>query len=165
MRSGWGWKLIRESLCPLAEFERHQATIRQSPAIAEAKLKAADQFETFFNCDGQKTHRCLFSGCKKEVIVRGDFNKHYRIHTNLRPYTCRSIVVRCCNKRFGDASTRARHERTHLKQQFQCKHCKVRYTRKDNRDRHEAKCTGEKGSGKAGGGGAKNAGKTPQGNF
>ena len=88
VRSGWGWKLIRESLCPLAEFDRHLATILQSTEIAEAKLEAADQFELFYNGDGKKTHRCL--QCKKCVIGRGDFNKHYRTHTNHKPYMCRA---------------------------------------------------------------------------
>ena len=52
-----------------------------------------------------------------------------------------------------------------MKERFECKECKFQYTRKDNRDRHELKCRGEKRSGKSGGGGARSAGKKSQGNF
>lgn len=88
--------------------------------------------------NGVKYHLCL--SCGKEVVGRGDFNKHYRTHTNEKPYQCRADPK--CGKRFGDASTRVRHERVHDMKRYECRHCKFLYTRKDNRDRHEIKCNG-----------------------
>ena len=91
MRSGWGWRLIRESLCPLAEFDRQLATILQLSNIAQTQQDNIDRFEIVMSGEGKgkkKAHKCLL--CKREVIGRGDFNKHYRTHTNHRPYQCRA---------------------------------------------------------------------------
>jgi len=99
--------------------------------------------------DGLKFHVCL--SCNKEVVGRGDFNKHYRTHTNEKPYQCRANPQ--CKKRFGDASTRVRHERVHDMKRYECRHCKFLYTRKDNRDRHEIKCNGGQRKRKRGAGG------------
>lgn len=149
---GWGWRLIRESLCPLAEFDRQLATILQLSNIAQTQQDNIDRFEIVMSGEGKgkkKAHKCLL--CKREVIGRGDFNKHYRTHTNHRPYQCRA--KKGCHKRFGDASTRVRHERVHQNERFPCKHCQFEYTRKDNRDRHELKCKGYKRKNKRGSGG------------
>jgi len=56
-----------------------------------------------------------------------------------KPYQCR--VDPSCTKVFRDASTRTRHEKVHSSSKFPCNVCGVEYSRKDNRNRHEAKCT------------------------
>lgn len=99
--------------------------------------------------NGKKYHCC--KQCKREIVGRGDFNKHFRTHTKARPFPCRKHPL--CKKRFGDASTRVRHEAVHENKRYECKHCGFQYTRKDNRDRHELKCNGVPRKKKRGSGG------------
>eukprot|EP00040_Diaphanoeca_grandis_P020124 m.106914 g.106914 ORF g.106914 m.106914 type:complete len:391 (+) comp27758_c0_seq1:1425-2597(+) len=59
-----------------------------------------------------------------------------------KPYMCR--VDPYCAKVFRDASTRTRHEKVHSPNRYPCGVCGVEYSRKDNRNRHEAKCTSQR---------------------
>eukprot|EP00041_Stephanoeca_diplocostata_P030233 m.908752 g.908752 ORF g.908752 m.908752 type:complete len:704 (+) comp23716_c0_seq1:472-2583(+) len=128
-KEGWGWRAIAQNYCPITQFDVRLADL----------LKEATNKYTIVTEDGTKYFQC--KECGKKVKGSGDFNKHFRTHTHEKPYPCRRDPN--CNKRFSDASTRVRHERSHKNERFECKHCKFQYTRKDNRDRHELSCTGE----------------------
>ncbi|KAI8087875.1 uncharacterized protein B0P05DRAFT_530492 [Gilbertella persicaria] len=58
----------------------------------------------------KKRHACTWLGCMKSFTRPSDMTRHYRIHTNDRPYQC---PLEFCGKRFIQRSALTVHERTH----------------------------------------------------
>lgn len=54
-----------------------------------------------------------------------------------RSYSCR---IKGCKRFFGNVSARTRHEHIHGDKKFPCTKCKSKYSRKDNRDKHQVQC-------------------------
>jgi len=53
-------------------------------------------------------HPCPFPGCKKSFDSKWGLNRHHRIHTGLKPFTCQE-----CGKAFVEKCAMVRHMRTH----------------------------------------------------
>ncbi|KAI8069040.1 uncharacterized protein B0P05DRAFT_551313 [Gilbertella persicaria] len=58
----------------------------------------------------QKRHPCKWPGCPKTFGRPSDATRHYRIHTNDRPFECTEPF---CGKRFIQRSALTVHQRTH----------------------------------------------------
>lgn len=62
---------------------------------------------------GEMPYECSFSNCKKRFTDRSNWKVHERSHTQEKPFGCAY-----CQKRFGESSTAARHERIHYGEHF-----------------------------------------------
>ncbi|KAJ2316218.1 hypothetical protein GGI00_007052, partial [Coemansia sp. RSA 2681] len=51
--------------------------------------------------DKQRTHRCSWAECAKSFTRKSDLKRHFRIHTNEKPYEC---SYGDCGKRFVQKS-------------------------------------------------------------
>jgi uncharacterized Zn-finger protein len=84
---------------PAEEKQENGATVFYCPYI-------------FKNDDGQK----VGTKCLKPSARKGDYKRHFLIHSEVRPFPCREQKngrVKC-GRYFKDSATRGRHERTHL---------------------------------------------------
>ncbi|CAO3613379.1 unnamed protein product [Mucor hiemalis] len=118
--------------------------------------------------DTVKKHPCKWVGCRKSFGRPSDATRHYRIHTNDRPFQCtepycgkrfiqRSALtvhfrthsgerphvceVESCCKRFSDSSSLARHRRIHTDNRpYKCHECNRSYTKKTVLIQHGRLC-------------------------
>ena len=71
---------------------------------------------------------CGYDGCCKEFSKTWNLVYHFRIHTQIKPFTCK-----LWSKNFAQKSNLQRHEMTHRsvedrKQAFSCEKCSKNYT-------------------------------------
>ncbi|PVH68110.1 hypothetical protein DL98DRAFT_564733 [Cadophora sp. DSE1049] len=68
----------------------------------------------------ERPYSCMARGCGKSFIQKSGLTVHIRTHTGEKPYQCQHIG---CGKRFSDSSSLARHGRIYTrKRPYQCAH-------------------------------------------
>ncbi|KAK9467516.1 hypothetical protein V1512DRAFT_138555 [Lipomyces arxii] len=65
----------------------------------------------------QARHECTWLDCHKEFNRKSDMERHYRIHTQERPYKC---PFPACGKAFIQRSALTVHVRTHTGEKPHC---------------------------------------------
>lgn len=81
----------------------------------------------------EKKFACPHPECSKVFSRLHNLKSHFLIHTNDRPYVCKT-----CNMAFRRNHDLRRHERLHTGQKpFACDHCGKRFSRSDALKRHQ----------------------------
>ena len=82
---------------------------------------------------GEKPYSCKF--CKMSFISKSVVQRHERVHTGEKPYSCSF-----CESKFSAISTMKRHELIHKGEKpYFCKNCEKKFRKKCNLKRHEEK--------------------------
>ncbi|KIY70923.1 hypothetical protein CYLTODRAFT_391296 [Cylindrobasidium torrendii FP15055 ss-10] len=85
---------------------------------------------------GERPFTCPISDCGKTFIQRSALHVHARVHTGEKPHCCEYPG---CNKTFSDSSSLARHRRTHTgKRPYKCENdaCTKTFTRRNTLNQH-----------------------------
>ncbi|KAJ6439582.1 C2H2 finger domain-containingprotein [Purpureocillium lavendulum] len=85
----------------------------------------------------ERPYTCSTPGCGKSFIQRSALTVHIRTHTGEKPHQCQHIG---CGKRFSDSSSLARHRRIHTgKRPYKCAHdgCLKSFCRKTTMVKHQ----------------------------
>ncbi|KAK6859271.1 hypothetical protein PG995_005124 [Apiospora arundinis] len=85
----------------------------------------------------ERPYPCNAPGCAKSFIQRSALTVHIRTHTGEKPHCCQHIG---CGRRFSDSSSLARHRRIHTgKRLYKCAHegCLKSFCRKTTMVKHQ----------------------------
>ncbi|XP_008273904.1 zinc finger protein 568-like isoform X2 [Stegastes partitus] len=93
------------------------------------------------NCDTDTSKKCVKCDvCGKAFKDRSRMNRHYKIHTGVKPYACST-----CGKRFYEISPMRCHERIHTGEKlYPCKICRKKFSTSSHLKVHLRIHTGEK---------------------
>ncbi|KAM9700005.1 LOW QUALITY PROTEIN: early growth response protein 4 [Menidia menidia] len=79
-----------------------------------------------------KPFTCTVHGCERRFSRSDELNRHVRIHTGQKPFTCA-----ICARSFSRSDHLTTHTRTHTGEKpFSCEVCGKRFARSDERKRH-----------------------------
>ncbi|KAJ4918558.1 hypothetical protein JOQ06_000118 [Pogonophryne albipinna] len=79
-----------------------------------------------------KPFTCMMHGCERRFSRSDELNRHVRIHTGQKPFTCT-----ICSRSFSRSDHLTTHTRTHTGEKpFSCDVCGKRFARSDERKRH-----------------------------
>ncbi|KAJ1856708.1 hypothetical protein LPJ73_002143 [Coemansia sp. RSA 2703] len=94
--------------------------------------------------DKQRAHHCSWHDCHKSFTRKSDLKRHFRIHTNEKPYGCDHIG---CGKRFVQKSALTVHLRTHSGEKPHCclePNCGKRFSDSSSLARHRHTHSGKR---------------------
>ncbi|KAJ1664059.1 hypothetical protein IW140_004359 [Coemansia sp. RSA 1813] len=94
--------------------------------------------------DKHRSHHCSWPDCRKGFTRKSDLKRHYRIHTNEKPYACTYAE---CAKRFVQKSALTVHLRTHSGEKPHCckePNCGKRFSDSSSLARHRHTHSGKR---------------------
>ncbi|KAJ1991616.1 hypothetical protein GGI25_001592 [Coemansia spiralis] len=100
--------------------------------------------DTSLLCDKQRSHHCSWPECNKGFTRKSDLKRHFRIHTNEKPYGCNYPE---CGKRFVQKSALTVHLRTHSGEKPHCckePNCGKRFSDSSSLARHRHTHSGKR---------------------
>uniref|UniRef100_T1E1F4 Egrl-2 n=1 Tax=Dendrocoelum lacteum TaxID=27895 RepID=T1E1F4_9PLAT len=80
----------------------------------------------------KKQFQCSYETCKRKFNRSDELNRHTRVHSGIKPYTCEY-----CFKNFARSDHLKTHRRTHTGERpFECEICAKKFARSDEKSRH-----------------------------
>jgi len=80
----------------------------------------------------KKQFICTYESCKRKFNRSDELNRHLRVHSGIKPYTCEF-----CFKKFARSDHLKTHRRTHTGERpFECEICLKKFARSDEKSRH-----------------------------
>lgn len=96
------------------------------------KLSRAGRRSPAKHAQKVKPFTCTVQGCERRFSRSDELNRHVRIHTGQKPFTCT-----ICARSFSRSDHLTTHTRTHTGEKpFSCDTCGKRFARSDERKRH-----------------------------
>ncbi|KAK5893067.1 hypothetical protein CgunFtcFv8_005976 [Champsocephalus gunnari] len=112
--------ISRPGAFPIVNISSMHAAPKQSRTGRRAPAQKAKPFT------------CTMHGCERRFSRSDELNRHVRIHTGQKPFTCT-----ICSRSFSRSDHLTTHTRTHTGEKpFSCDVCGKRFARSDERKRH-----------------------------
>ena len=122
--------------CPSFDMEKF---LKNMEKYAVHSKKLENQSTDSEIAHKKKLHECEV--CGKAFTVKGQLNRHLKIHSGIKPFKCDF-----CNKKFVHHFQKIVHEKTHQGPvvENQCRYCQKLFERDDHKVSHERVHTGER---------------------